>query len=311
MNTFIGRLDAGARAVRNLRGSGLPGTSRDPDRAVGGRWRHRCNRAHHRRVARKGNGPAGQRRQPHRRQRSRRARRDRVVSPGRLHHRHGDRRDRHDALADSPTFPARRTRRSGWSTRIPRIEVASDAPYKSVNELVAAIKASPGKFKASGTGQGGIWHLAIAGMLQDMKIDPATVPWVPSNGAAPGLQDLVAGGVPMRTGLTPRGALADRCRQGEESRGDGRAAFDAVSKRADAQGRDGKQLDDGCVARHCRTQGHPRGRARQAGGGDPQDRSEQGLHRVHGAARLRGHFTRDPRTSPSSWPNPTPISAQP
>ena len=75
------------------------------------------------------------------------------------------------------------------------LQVAADSPYKSVNELVAAIKASPGKFKASGTGQGGIWHLAIAGMLQDMKVDPATVPWVPSNGAAPGLQDLVAGGV--------------------------------------------------------------------------------------------------------------------
>jgi tripartite-type tricarboxylate transporter receptor subunit TctC len=75
------------------------------------------------------------------------------------------------------------------------VQVAADSPYKSVNELVAAIKASPGKFKASGTGQGGIWHLAIAGMLQDMKVDPASVPWVPSNGAAPGLQDLVAGGV--------------------------------------------------------------------------------------------------------------------
>jgi putative tricarboxylic transport membrane protein len=75
------------------------------------------------------------------------------------------------------------------------IQIAADSPYKTVNELVAAIKASPGKFKASGTGQGGIWHLAIAGMLQDLKVDPASVPWVPSNGAAPGLQDLVAGGV--------------------------------------------------------------------------------------------------------------------
>ncbi len=75
------------------------------------------------------------------------------------------------------------------------LQVAADAPYKTVNELVAAIKASPGKFKASGTGQGGIWHLAIAGMLRDLKVDPASVPWVPSNGAAPGLQDLVAGGV--------------------------------------------------------------------------------------------------------------------
>jgi putative tricarboxylic transport membrane protein len=75
------------------------------------------------------------------------------------------------------------------------LQVAADAPYKTANDLIAAIKASPGKLKASGTGQGGIWHLAIAGMLQDMKIDPASVPWVPSNGAAPGLQDLVAGGV--------------------------------------------------------------------------------------------------------------------
>jgi len=75
------------------------------------------------------------------------------------------------------------------------LQVAADAPYKTVSELVAAIKANPGKLKASGTGQGGIWHLAIAGMLQDLKVDPASVPWVPSNGAAPGLQDLVAGGV--------------------------------------------------------------------------------------------------------------------
>jgi len=75
------------------------------------------------------------------------------------------------------------------------LQVRADAPYKNANELVAAIKANPGKFKASGTGQGGIWHLALAGMLKDLKVDPAAAPWVPSNGAAPGLQDLVAGGV--------------------------------------------------------------------------------------------------------------------
>ena len=75
------------------------------------------------------------------------------------------------------------------------LSVAADSPYKTANDLIAAIKASPGKLKASGTGQGGIWHLALAGMLRDLKIDPASVPWVPSNGAAPGLQDMVAGGV--------------------------------------------------------------------------------------------------------------------
>jgi tripartite-type tricarboxylate transporter receptor subunit TctC len=75
------------------------------------------------------------------------------------------------------------------------VQVRADSPYKTVNDLLAAIKANPGKFKGSGTGQGGIWHLAIAGLLRDQKIDPAALPWVPSNGAAPGLQDMVAGGI--------------------------------------------------------------------------------------------------------------------
>ena len=75
------------------------------------------------------------------------------------------------------------------------IHVRVDSPYKNTKDLIAAIKANPGKLKASGTGQGGIWHLAIAGLLKEQGIDPGALPWVPSNGAAPGLQDLVAGGV--------------------------------------------------------------------------------------------------------------------
>ncbi len=75
------------------------------------------------------------------------------------------------------------------------LQVRADAPYKSAKELVEDIRKNPGKFKASGTGQGGIWHLGIAGMLDSLGVDPSTVRWVPSQGAAPGLQDLVAGGV--------------------------------------------------------------------------------------------------------------------
>src|SRR5438874_13408107 len=55
------------------------------------------------------------------------------------------------------------------------IQVRADAPYKNVQDLLAAIKANPGKYKASGTGQGGIWHLALAGLLRDQQIDPAAV----------------------------------------------------------------------------------------------------------------------------------------
>ena len=75
------------------------------------------------------------------------------------------------------------------------INVRADAPYKNTKDLLAAIKANPGKLKGSGTGQGGIWHLAIAALLKDQGIDPSALRWVPSQGAAPGMQDLVAGGV--------------------------------------------------------------------------------------------------------------------
>jgi tripartite-type tricarboxylate transporter receptor subunit TctC len=75
------------------------------------------------------------------------------------------------------------------------ITVSATSPYKTMDDLVKAIKANPGKLKASGTGQGGIWHLALAGMLKDMKMDPTAVPYVPSNGAAPAMLDLAAGGI--------------------------------------------------------------------------------------------------------------------
>lgn len=83
------------------------------------------------------------------------------------------------------------------------VTVKADAPYKNMADLVAAIKANPGKLKASGTGQGGIWHLALAGMLRDLKVDPASVPWVPSAGAGPAMTDLAAGGIDFVTCSLP------------------------------------------------------------------------------------------------------------
>jgi len=75
--------------------------------------------------------------------------------------------------------------------------VASDSKIKDVKDLLEQAKANPGKLKASGTGQGGIWHLGLAGMLVDAKLPGNAVGWVPSQGAAPGLQDLVAGGIEL------------------------------------------------------------------------------------------------------------------
>jgi tripartite-type tricarboxylate transporter receptor subunit TctC len=90
------------------------------------------------------------------------------------------------------------------------VTVRADSPYKTLDDLVKAIKANPGKFKASGTGQGGIWHLALAGMLKDLKVDVSAAPWVPSNGAAPAMNDLAAGGIEFVTCSLPESrALID------------------------------------------------------------------------------------------------------
>lgn len=83
------------------------------------------------------------------------------------------------------------------------IQVRTDAPYKSLAELLAAVRAQPGKLKASGTGYGGSWHLSLYGLLLEQKIDPASVPFVPSASNAAGLLDLVAGGVQIIPGSHP------------------------------------------------------------------------------------------------------------
>jgi len=86
----------------------------------------------------------------------------------------------------------------------PGITVNARSPYGSVKELAEAIKASAaGKFKASGTGQGGIWHLALIGWLQAMGLRPNHVAWVPSNGAGPAMQDLAANGIDLVTCSLP------------------------------------------------------------------------------------------------------------
>ena len=83
------------------------------------------------------------------------------------------------------------------------VNVRADAPWKNLKELQEAIKANPGKMKASGTGKGGSWDLARAGWLKAVGIPVDALPWVPSNGAAPALQELVAGGYQVVTCSLP------------------------------------------------------------------------------------------------------------
>ena len=89
--------------------------------------------------------------------------------------------------------------------------VRSESPYKTAKELIDDIKSKPASaLKASGTGQGGIWHLGLVGWLLAEKVDTKKVPWVPNQGAGPSMQDLVAGGVDFVTASLPEGrALID------------------------------------------------------------------------------------------------------
>ncbi|MBT3359680.1 MAG: tripartite tricarboxylate transporter substrate binding protein [Rhodospirillales bacterium] len=90
------------------------------------------------------------------------------------------------------------------------VQVNADSPWNSAQDMIDAMKANPGKYKGSGTSQGGIWHLALAGMLQAAGVDSAAAPWVPSKGAAPGLKELVADGVAVVTcSPTEAGPLAN------------------------------------------------------------------------------------------------------
>jgi tripartite-type tricarboxylate transporter receptor subunit TctC len=78
----------------------------------------------------------------------------------------------------------------------PALNVPADAKWNTVGELLEDIKNSePGTFKASGTGQGGIWHVGLGGLLKAAGIPADKVQWIPSQGAAAGLQDMLSGGV--------------------------------------------------------------------------------------------------------------------
>lgn len=73
--------------------------------------------------------------------------------------------------------------------------VRDDSPYRSLDDLQAAVAATETKLKASGTAFGGVWHIAVAGWLDSRGLAPDAVTWVSINGAGPSVQELLAGGL--------------------------------------------------------------------------------------------------------------------
>ncbi len=79
------------------------------------------------------------------------------------------------------------------------VTVRADAPWDSLPDLLADLRKSPGELQASGTAKNGIWDLARMGFLKAAGLESSAMPWVPSQGAAPALQELIAGGVDVVT----------------------------------------------------------------------------------------------------------------
>jgi len=88
--------------------------------------------------------------------------------------------------------------------------VRSDADWKTVGELEAAVRAAPRTLTASGTASGGAWHLALAGWLLSADLKADDIVWVSSTGAAPSLKELLSGGVDMVCCSLPEAATQMR-----------------------------------------------------------------------------------------------------
>ena len=96
--------------------------------------------------------------------------------------------DTYDIISTVLTFPA-------------GITVRSDSPYKTAGDFLSAVKSNPkNTFTASGAGTGGSWHIAIAGLGKAAGVGADHVRWVPSQGGAPALQEVMAGGITTFSG---------------------------------------------------------------------------------------------------------------
>ncbi|CEP34157.1 MULTISPECIES: Bug family tripartite tricarboxylate transporter substrate binding protein [Halomonadaceae] len=73
--------------------------------------------------------------------------------------------------------------------------VSAESDWEDLDSALQDIEATPNEYTVSGSAPGAAYHLAFAGFLNQQGIDPNTVSLVPSEGAAPGLQELAAGGV--------------------------------------------------------------------------------------------------------------------
>jgi tripartite-type tricarboxylate transporter receptor subunit TctC len=84
--------------------------------------------------------------------------------------------------------------------------VAANSAWANLRAALDDIRKQPvGHYKLSGMAAGAAYHLAFAGLLQLEGINPKSVAVVPSQGAAPGFQELASGGVQIVPSSLPEG----------------------------------------------------------------------------------------------------------
>jgi tripartite-type tricarboxylate transporter receptor subunit TctC len=86
------------------------------------------------------------------------------------------------------------------------IVVHPSVPAKTLQELVALLKANPGKYSYGSAGQGSITNLT--GELFKRQAGGLDMLHVPYKGAGPGLQDLIGGHIPIFTPILSAGPLS-------------------------------------------------------------------------------------------------------
>jgi len=77
------------------------------------------------------------------------------------------------------------------------VTVQDDSPWENIHELIEEAQERPGELLASGTASGGIWHL---GKLALEAETGAEFTWIPSEGMAPAVTDLMGGHIDLVTG---------------------------------------------------------------------------------------------------------------
>lgn len=75
------------------------------------------------------------------------------------------------------------------------VVVRKDAPWRTFQEFVSDLRNNRGRYKASGTAKWGSYDFARLGLLWKLGLKDADLPWVPTQGAAAALQELISGGI--------------------------------------------------------------------------------------------------------------------